>query len=121
MQVQKLHKARNRRKYAVRKKVYGTPEAPRLSVYRSNRHIYAQIIDDVAGVTLASASTRSKAVREKITKSGSKAAAEIVGTAVAKHAAQVGINRVRFDRGRYKFHGRVKELAEAARKGGLVF
>ncbi len=121
MQVNKLHKARNRRRYAVRKKVYGTPEAPRLSVHRSNRHIYTQIIDDVAGVTLAAASTRSKSVREKISGCGNKAAAEAVGTAVARHAAQVGIKRVRFDRGRYKFHGRVKVLAEAARKAGLVF
>lgn len=121
MQVKKLYKARRRRQYAVRKKVFGTPEAPRLSVHRSNRHIYAQIIDDIAGVTLASASTRSKGMREKISGCGNKAAAEAVGTAVAKHAAQVGIKRVRFDRGRYKYHGRVKSLAEAARKAGLVF
>jgi large subunit ribosomal protein L18 len=121
MQVKSLYKARLRRQYTVRKKVFGTPDAPRLSVYRSNRHIYAQIIDDIAGVTLASASTRSKGVREKITEYGNKAAAEVVGTAVAKHAVQVGIKRVRFDRGRYKYHGRVKSLAEAARKAGLVF
>jgi large subunit ribosomal protein L18 len=121
MQTKRLHKARRRRQYSVRKKVFGTPDAPRLSVYRSNRHIYAQIIDDVAGVTLASASTRSKGIREKTSKCGNKTAAEAVGTAVAKHAAQVGIKRVRFDRGRYKFHGRVQVLAQAARKAGLVF
>ncbi len=121
MQVKRLHKARMRRRYGVRKKVYGTAEAPRLSVYRSNRHIYAQIIDDVAGVTLASASTRIKSVREKISKCGNKDAAEVVGTAVARHAVQVGIKRVSFDRGRYKYHGRIQMLAEAARKAGLVF
>lgn len=97
------------------------PERPRLSVFRSGRHIYAQIIDDAAGLTLVSASTRSKTLRDKIAKTGNKKAAEMVGEAVAKEAIGVGIKCVCFDRGPYKFHGRVKSLADAARKAGLVF
>jgi len=117
----RIRKAALRRKYHVHKNVFGTPDRPRLSVFRSNRHIYAQIIDDVAAVTLASASTRSKALRSRLANGGNKQAAEVVGEAVAKQALQVGINCVRFDRNRYKYHGRVKVLAEAARKSGLVF
>jgi large subunit ribosomal protein L18 len=90
-------------------------------VFRSNRHIYAQIIDDVAGVTLACSSTRAKGLRDRLPRSGSKQAAEVVGESVAKQALQVGIKCVCFDRNRYKFHGRVKALAEAAKKTGLVF
>jgi large subunit ribosomal protein L18 len=116
-----VQRAAQRRKFHVRKKVQGTPERPRLSVFRSGRHIYAQVIDDAAGLTLVSASTRSKTLRNKITKTGNKKAAEMVGEAVAKEAIGVGIKCVCFDRGPYKFHGRVKSLAEAARKAGLVF
>jgi large subunit ribosomal protein L18 len=118
---EKIKKATQRRKYHVRKKVFGTPERPRLSVFRSNRHIYAQIIDDTAGATLVSASTRVKALRDRLSNAGDKKAAQAVGEAVAKQAFAVGIKCVCFDRNRYKFHGRVKELAEAARKAGLVF
>ena len=121
MGISRRKRAAIRRKYHVRKKVFGTPDRPRLSVFRSNRHIYAQIIDDVAGVTLASASTRSKGLRDRLLNGGDKKAAEAVGEAVAKYAFQVGIKCVCFDRNRYKFHGRVKALAEAARKAGLVF
>jgi large subunit ribosomal protein L18 len=110
-----------RRKYHVRKKVLGTPERPRLSVFRSNRHVYAQIIDDMAGATLVSASTRVKALQQQLPNSGNKKAAEIVGESIAKQALGVGIKCVCFDRNRYKYHGRVKVLAEAARKAGLVF
>ena len=110
-----------RRKYHVRKKVSGTPDRPRLSVFRSNRHIYAQIIDDTAGATLASTSTRVKALRDQLTNAGDKKAAETVGETIAKQALGVGIKCVCFDRNRYKFHGRVKALAEAARKAGLAF
>ena len=110
-----------RRKYHVRKKVSGTPDRPRLSVFRSNRHIYAQIIDDTAGATLASASTRVKAMRDQLSNAGDKKAAETVGETIAKQALGVGIKCVCFDRNRYKFHGRVKALAEAARKAGLAF
>ncbi len=116
-----VQRAAQRRKFHVRKKVHGTPERPRLSVFRSGRHIYAQIIDDAAGLTLASASTKAKALRDKIAKTGNKKAAEIIGEAIAKEATGVGIKCVCFDRGPYKFHGRVKALADAARKAGLVF
>lgn len=105
----------------MRKRVFGTPDRPRLLVFRSNRHIYAQIIDDAAGATLASASTVAKGLRDQLTNTGNKKAAEIVGEAVAKQALGVGIKCVCFDRNRYKFHGRVKALAEASRKAGLVF
>jgi large subunit ribosomal protein L18 len=116
-----IKKATARRKYHVRKKAFGTTDRPRLSVFRSNRNIYVQIIDDVAGLTLASASTRSKAFKGQMPKTGDKKAAEAVGEAIAKQATGVGIKCVCFDRSRYKYHGRVKALAEAARKAGLVF
>ncbi len=116
-----IQKAAQRRKFHVRKKVQGTPERPRLSVFRSDRHIYVQIIDDTAGLTLVSASTRSKGLRDKIAKAGNRKAAELVGESVAKEAIGVGIKCVCFDRGPYRFHGRVKSLADSARKAGLVF
>jgi large subunit ribosomal protein L18 len=121
MRIASVKEAALRRKYHVRKKVFGTPDRPRLSVFRSNRHVYAQITDDVAGATLVSASTRTKGLRNQLPHSGNKKAAQIVGEAVAKQALSVGIKCVCFDRNRYKFHGRVKTLAEAARKAGLVF
>jgi len=121
MRIERIQKAVLRRKYHVRKKVFGTPDRPRLSVFRSNRHIYAQIIDDVAGATLVSASTRAKGLRDRLSAGGDKKAAQVVGEAVAKQALGVGIKCVCFDRNRYKYHGRVKALAEAARKTGLVF
>ena len=121
MTVDSIKKAVMRRKYHVRKKVFGTAERPRLSVFRSNRHIYAQVIDDVAGATLVSASTRAKAIQGHLSAGGNIKAAQLVGETIAKQAIGVGIKCVCFDRGRYKFHGRVKGLAEAARKAGLVF
>ena len=121
MRLDKIRKARTRRKYRVGKKIFGTPERPRLSVFRSNKHIYAQIVDDFAGVTLASASTRAKSLRSDISNGGNAAAAVAVGEAIAKQAINVGINSVKFDRNRYRYHGRVKALAEAARKAGLAF
>jgi len=121
MRIDRIKRAVLRRKYHVRKKVFGTPDRPRLSVFRSNRHIYAQITDDVAGATLVSASTRAKSLRDQLPNGGDKKAAQIVGQAVAKQALGVGIKCVCFDRNRYKFHGRVKALAEAAREAGLVF
>lgn len=121
MKTERLKKAALRRKYHVRKKVFGTPDRPRLLVFRSSRHIYAQIVDDVAGATLASASTRTKGMRDQLPNAGNKKAAEIIGEAVAKQAIGVGIKCVCFDRNRYKFHGRVRALADAARKAGLVF
>jgi len=116
-----IQRAAQRRKFHVRKKLHGTPERPRLSVFRSSRHIYAQIIDDVAGLTLVSASTKAESLRDKIAKTGNMKAAETIGEMVAKQALGVGIKCVCFDRGPYKFHGRVKSLADAARKAGLAF
>ena len=109
---------RNRRHLRVRNKVCGTAERPRLCVYRSNSNIYAQIIDDVKGVTLVQASTLDKEVK---TKYANKDAAKEVGLLIAKKAAAKKIDTVVFDRGGYIYHGVVKELAEAAREGGLKF
>ncbi|MCK5473298.1 MAG: 50S ribosomal protein L18 [Planctomycetes bacterium] len=121
MATDKVKRAALRRKLHVRKKIFGTPERPRLSVFRSNKNMYAQIIDDVSGVTLASASTRTKDVQKEIANGGNKKAAQATGEAIAKQAISVGIKCVCFDRNRYKFHGRVKVLADAARKAGLAF
>ena len=109
---------RTRRHIRVRTKVSGTAERPRLCVYRSNSNIYAQIIDDVAGNTLVSASTLDKSVK---TKKSNKEAAKEVGALIAKKALEKNIKTVVFDRGGYIYHGIVKELAEAAREGGLEF
>lgn len=121
MSIDKHKKAAQRRKYHIRKKLFGTAERPRLSVFRSSRHMYAQIIDDVGSLTLASASTRNKGICEQFPNGGNKKAAEAVGEAVAKQAIGVGIKCVCFDRRGYKFHGRTKALADAARKAGLAF
>lgn len=109
---------RTRRHKRVRTKISGTAERPRLCIYRSNTNIYAQIIDDVAGNTLVSASTLEKSVK---TKHANKEAAKEVGLLIAKKATEKNIKDVVFDRGGYIYHGVVKELAEAAREGGLVF
>jgi large subunit ribosomal protein L18 len=122
MKTEKHKAAALRRRHHVRKKVFGTPERPRLSVFRSNKHIYAQLIDDTAGVTLVAASTKSKALRDQLPGNVKKRqVAEVVGEALAKGALDVGIKCVCFDRNRYKYHGRVKSLADAARKAGLAF
>jgi len=111
---------RERRKVRVRKKVTGTAERPRLSVFRSAKHIYAQVIDDISGRTLASASTVSKDARGEL--SGKKLErAKRVGTALAAACKAKDITSVRFDRNGYKYHGRVKAIAEGAREGGLAF
>ncbi len=113
---------RARRKMQIRRRVFGTPERPRLTVSRSLQHIYAQVIDDTKGHTLVSMSTRNQPVREEVgTKAGNKGAAAKVGEALAKAAAEKGITAVVFDRNGYKFHGRIKALADAARKAGLKF
>ena len=109
---------RTRRHIRVRRKISGTAERPRLCVYRSNTNIYAQVIDDVAGKTLVSASTLDK---EDKTKKANKEAAKEVGSLIAKRAKAAKISNVVFDRGGYIYHGVVKELAEAAREGGLEF
>lgn len=111
---------RNRRRTGIRKRVQGTPARPRLAIYRSLNHIYVQVIDDMAGTTLVSASTRDKGVSVS-GGTGNMGAAEAVGQAIAERAKSAGVSQVVFDRGGFKFHGRVKALADAARKAGLEF
>ena len=114
--------ARLRRQRRIKKKIRGTSERPRLCVYRSLNHIYAQIIEDTTGRTLASASSVSKNIAPLVGKDGgNKKGAVIVGEAIAKIALSKGIKKVVFDRNGFLYHGRVKELAEAARKSGLEF
>lgn len=105
----------------IRRHISGTPEMPRLCVFRSNKNISAQIIDDVNGVTLASASTIDKELKADIKYGGNKEAAKAVGEAIAKRALAKGIDKVCFDRGGFLYHGRVKELADGAREAGLKF
>jgi len=112
------NKARVKRHQRIRNKISGTAERPRLNVFRSSKHIYAQVIDDVAGVTLASASTMDKGFDGN---GGNKDAAKFVGKKIAEVAKAKGIDEVVFDRGGYIYHGRVKELADGAREGGLKF
>lgn len=114
-----LNLQRQRRKFRVRKKLRGNAEHPRLSVHRTNKHLYCQLIDDEAGKTLASASTRDKEIAGQIKYGGNCDAAKIIGQAIAEKAKAAGIARAKLDRGSYKFHGRVAELANAAREGGL--
>jgi len=111
--------SREKRHLRVRKKVHGTAERPRLAVYRSEKNIYAQIIDDVAGKTLVAASTLDKELALKV--GSNKEAAKVVGEVVAKRAIEKGITEVVFDRGGYIYHGRVQTLAEGAREAGLQF
>ncbi|MDD3224046.1 MAG: 50S ribosomal protein L18 [Clostridium sp.] len=111
--------ARERRHLRVRKNISGTAQRPRLSVFRSEKNIYAQIIDDVAGNTLVSASSKDKEFTAKV--GSNKEAAKFVGELIAKKAIEKGIKEVVFDRGGFVYHGRVKELAEGAREAGLEF
>jgi large subunit ribosomal protein L18 len=113
----RAHEARVRRHYRVRKRVSGTSERPRLCVFRSNRHIYAQVIDDVVGKTLAAASTMEGPLRQGST--GNVDAAKAVGQLVAERAIAAGISRVVFDRGGFRYHGRVAALCDGARSAGL--
>jgi len=110
---------RNRRHIGIRKRIEGVPSRPRLSVYKSLNHIYAQVIDDLAGSTLVAASTADKDL--KLEKTGNSAAAAAVGVLIAKRAMAKGVSAVCFDRGGFRFHGRLKALADAARKEGLKF
>jgi large subunit ribosomal protein L18 len=110
-----------RRQYNVRKSLFGTVERPRLSVYRSSKHIYAQVINDMDGKTLASASSALDDVRGELKNGGNIAAAKKVGRAIADRAKAAGVTAVAFDRGGRAYHGRVKALADAAREGGLKF
>jgi large subunit ribosomal protein L18 len=119
MDAQKLKAKRaDRRRHRVRKALYGTPAMPRLSVFRSSLHIYAQLVDDLNGVTLAAATSAGKASGLK--HGGNKAAASIVGKKIAEAAKAKGITKAAFDRGSYRFHGRIEALAVAATEAGLV-
>ena len=112
---------RQRRQKHVRKRLAGTPERPRLAVFRSSKHIYAQVINDATGTTLAAASTLDPEIRSQHAYGGNKAAAAVVGRVVAERARQAGIDKICFDRRSYKYHGRVQALADAAREAGLQF
>ena len=118
MDAQKLkHRRQERRSSRVRNKITGTPQRPRLSVFRSSKHIYAQLIDDMTGVTLAAAGSAAKGGAY----GGNVKAAAAVGKKLAEAAKAKGITKAAFDRGHYRYHGRVKALADAAREGGLQF
>ena len=112
---------RVKKHYRMRRHIVGTPERPRLAVFRSDMHMYAQIIDDSKGVTLVAASTVDPEIKAQLEKTNDVAAAAAVGTAIAKRAAEKGITEVVFDRGGFLYHGRVAALADAAREAGLQF
>ncbi len=113
--------ARNKRHYRIRNKVNGTAQTPRLAVFRSNKHMYAQLIDDVAGNTIAAASTLESDIASKLEFTSTIEGAKAVGEAIAKKALEKGITEVVFDRGGYIYHGKVQALADAAREAGLQF
>lgn len=115
------NKARKKRHLRIRNKIKGTAERPRLNVFRSGKHIYAQVIDDTAGETIVAASTLDKNLKADVENGANSEAAEKVGALVAERAKAKGITEVVFDRGGYVYHGRVKALAEAAREAGLEF
>lgn len=112
---------RRRRRLRVRRKIRGTTERPRLSVFRSNKHVYVQVINDQTGQTLASASTADQELRGEVAYGGNKTAAGAVGRAIAQRAIAAGVKEVCFDRREYKYHGRLAALADAAREAGLSF
>jgi large subunit ribosomal protein L18 len=113
--------ARKRRHRRVRMKISGTPDRPRLNIYRSSKHIYAQVIDDVDGKTIAAASTIDKTVMSQIGGKNKKEQAAVVGEVIAERAKAAGVSQVVFDRGGFRYHGRVQALAKSARDGGLKF
>ncbi len=113
--------AREKRKVRIRKKIHGTTERPRLTVYKSLKHMYAQIVDDTTGKTIASVSTGSKALKNEVTEDDKTAAAKKVGAAIAKAALEKGVTQVVFDRNGFDYHGRIAAVAQAAREGGLQF
>jgi large subunit ribosomal protein L18 len=115
------NKLRKEKHMRIRNRISGNASTPRLNVYKSSRHIYAQVIDDTAGNTIAAASTMDSALKEKVTYGGNKEAAKEVGTLIAKRAMEKGVKAVVFDRGGYLYHGKIKELADAARAEGLEF
>jgi large subunit ribosomal protein L18 len=117
----KLQKKRQRRRHHVRNRLRGTTDHPRLCVHRSLKHFSCQVIDDLSGRTLASASTLDKGLRQSLAQGGNCDAAAQVGKLIAERASAAGITRVKLDRGHNKYHGRVRAFAEAAREGGLEF
>ena len=123
LSVRKISRDEHRRRIhrRVRQSVAGTPERPRLCVYRSSTHLYVQVIDDASGNTIVSASSNDKETRKTLKGGGNVAAAKIVGKTIADRAKAKGIAQVVFDRGGYRYHGRVKALADAAREAGLKF
>jgi len=120
-QRQIVESRRLRRQRSVRKKLAGSAERPRLAIFRSSKHIYAQVINDADGRTLAAAGTLDADVKGQATYGGNKAAAAVVGRVIAERAKKAGIDKVCFDRRSYKYHGRVQALADAAREAGLQF
>lgn len=112
---------RGRRRWRVRNRIFGTPQRPRLAVFRSAKHVYAQVIDDLESRTLVAASSLEPAMRDQLGSGGNKTAAAEVGRLLAQRAVEKGIAQVALDRRHYKYHGRVAALAEAAREGGLKF
>jgi large subunit ribosomal protein L18 len=120
-QLKLVQQRRQRRQRHVRHRLTGTTERPRLAVFRSSKHIYAQVINDANGTTLASASTLDPEIRSQQAYGGNKAAAAVVGRVVAERAKKAGIDKICFDRRSYKYHGRVAALADAARQAGLQF
>ena len=121
MRPQVKRKLRQLRRWRIRKKVSGTPECPRMAVKFTGEHIYVQFIDDTKGLTLAATSTRAKTLENRDRLAANKASAKIIGKAAAEAAKAKGLQKVVFDRAGAKYHGKVKELADAAREGGLKF
>lgn len=121
LNIKKKIEAKERRHRRVRKKVLGQQDRPRLNVFKSNRYIYAQIIDDLAGLTMVSASSLDKGFAKETKSRGNMEAARFVGQLLAKRALEANIKKVVFDRGGYIYHGKIKALAESAREGGLIF
>jgi large subunit ribosomal protein L18 len=122
MRTELIKRARHARRIRrVRKKIVGLPDRPRLAVSRSNRHIFAQVIDDFQGKTLCGVSTQSKELRDQLKSGGNVSAAAIIGKAVAEKAKELGVEKVSFDRRGRRYHGRVKAVADAAREAGLKF
>ncbi|MDP3388017.1 MAG: 50S ribosomal protein L18 [Eubacteriales bacterium] len=121
--IKKIDRNKNRQKrhYKMRNKIQGTPERPRLNVFRSSSNIFVQVIDDTKGVTIAAASTLDNDIKEKVSGLNKTEAAKIVGQEIAKKSIDKGIEAVVFDRGGYLYHGRVKSLADGARESGLKF
>ena len=121
MKIKTKEDIRTRIRNRIRKKLSGTTKRPRLAVFRSQTHIYAQVIDDEAGMTLCAASSLDKTLKAQMKRGGNVAAAKAVGSLIATRAKEKGVEAVVFDRGGFQYHGRVKALAEAAREGGLKF